>query len=249
SAPNASPLRSSSLTISPSGTWVDPLNAICSRKWASPRWSSASAKLPTSKRRRITTLSFGVVLRSSAYFIPFGSTPKTMFGSTAMSLAAKFHARAASVCGLTAAEAAGGAPSARAKVGGARATSRRRGDSAAEARRIRRSVMRPFWPRFPARQAAEAPAARSFDERRPPPAANRGLSLFLAMAFQVEHRGISALGHQPQPPRDLLIRLDLAAEVAAEAVLVELLVRRHVPQATAIGADLVGQDDAAVVAV
>src|SRR3546814_11187080 len=59
---------------------------------------------------------------------------------------------------------------------------------------------------------------------------------------------LAALGHQAQSARDFLIGLDLAAKVAAEAVLVELFVRRHVPQAAAVGADLVGEADAAEIA-
>jgi hypothetical protein len=51
---------------------------------------------------RRTTLSLGVLFLSSAYFMPFGSTPKMMFSSTGTSLAAKFHAFAASDCALTA---------------------------------------------------------------------------------------------------------------------------------------------------
>src|SRR3546814_7775844 len=73
-------------------------------------------------------------------------------------------------------------------------------------------------------------------------------ALFLPVAFEVEHGILAALGHQAQSARDFLIGLDLAAEVAAEAVLVELFVRRHVPQAAAVGADLVGEDDAAEIA-
>src|SRR3546814_7796444 len=43
---------------------------------------------------------------------------------------------------------------------------------------------------------------------------------------------------------DLLVGLLDAAHVAAEAVLVQLLVGRHVPQAAGVRADLVGQHDA-----
>src|SRR3546814_1451365 len=74
-------------------------------------------------------------------------------------------------------------------------------------------------------------------------------ALFLAVRFQVKHRIVAALGHQAEPAGDFLIGLDLAAQVAAEAVLVELFVGDHVPQAAAVGADLVGQDDPAVVAI
>src|SRR3546814_599526 len=115
--------------------------SICSRKWARPRWSSASAKLPTSKRVRMTTLPLGVLFLSSAYFIPFGSTPKTMLGSTGMSLAAKFHAFAAASCGLTAVGAAAFAGVSLAWAGAVLAMKRTRGDSAVAARRTRFMVM------------------------------------------------------------------------------------------------------------
>ena len=49
------------------------------------------------------------------------------------------------------------------------------------------------------------------------------------MALQVQHGGVLALLEQAEPPRNLLIRLRLAAQVAAEAILVELLVGLHVP--------------------
>src|SRR3546814_13261853 len=68
-------------------------------------------------------------------------------------------------------------------------------------------------------------------------------ALFLAVAFEVEHGVLAALGHQAQSARDFLIGFDLAAQIAAEAVLVELFVRRHVPQTTTIRADLVGRSE------
>src|SRR3546814_8149494 len=73
-------------------------------------------------------------------------------------------------------------------------------------------------------------------------------ALFLPVAFEVEHGILAALGQQAQSARDFLIGFDLAAQIAAEAVLVELFVRRHVPQTTTIRADLVGEDDAAEIA-
>ena len=54
---------------------------------------------------------------------------------------------------------------------------------------------------------------------------------------------------QAEAAGDFLIGFVLAAEVAAEAVLVELLAGGHVPQPAAVGADLVGEDDAAIVIV
>ena len=75
SAPKDRPLRSRILTISPSGTLVEPLNAMCSMKWASPRSSSPSAAEPKSKPRRTEAESLGVVFLSTAYFMPLGSVP------------------------------------------------------------------------------------------------------------------------------------------------------------------------------
>src|SRR5262245_1704267 len=49
---------------------------------------------------------------------------------------------------------------------------------------------------------------------------------------------------QPEPARDLLIGLDQAAHIAAEAVLVELVLRLDVPAPAAIGRNLVGEHDA-----
>src|SRR3546814_3364557 len=89
----------------------------------------------------MTTLPLGVLLLSSAYFIPFGSTPKTMLGSTGMSLAAKFHAFAAASCGLTAVGAAASAGVSLAWAGAVLAMKRTRGDSAVAARRTRFMVM------------------------------------------------------------------------------------------------------------
>jgi len=53
---------------------------------------------------------------------------------------------------------------------------------------------------------------------------------------------------QPEPARHLLIGLDQPAHVAAEAVLVELVLRLDVPQPAAIRRDLVGEHDAHLVA-
>src|SRR5260370_35944106 len=50
--------------------------------------------------------------------------------------------------------------------------------------------------------------------------------------------------HDAEAARHLGIGLDHAAEVAAEAILVELVVGLDVPEAARIGADLVGDDDA-----
>ena len=49
-----------------------------------------------------------------------------------------------------------------------------------------------------------------------------------------------------QTAHDLGIGLLHAAQVPAEAVLIQLLVGLHIPQPGGIGADLVGQDDGAV---
>src|SRR5882672_9540321 len=56
--------------------------------------------------------------------------------------------------------------------------------------------------------------------------------------------GTRVLGENAQAPRHFLIGLQHAAEIAAEAVLVQLVGGRGVPETAAIGADLVGQHDA-----
>src|SRR4051794_651350 len=74
-----------------------------------------------------------------------------------------------------------------------------------------------------------------------------GWALFPALRpvlLEVEHGVGLPFGKQAEAAGDFLIGFGLAAEVAAEAVLVELLARAHVPEAAAVGADLVGQDDA-----
>src|SRR3984957_10867678 len=53
-----------------------------------------------------------------------------------------------------------------------------------------------------------------------------------------------AFAHDAQALRDFGIGFEQAAEVAAEAVLVELLVRLDVPQPAGVRRDLVGDDDA-----
>ena len=74
------------------------------------------------------------------------------------------------------------------------------------------------------------------------------LAALLPVAVEVEDGGFLAfLGQQAEAAGDFLIGFGFAAEALAEAVLVELLVRLHVPQAAAVGADLVGEDDAGVV--
>ena len=65
------------------------------------------------------------------------------------------------------------------------------------------------------------------------------------MAVEVEHHVGFALLQQAETAGDFLIGLGVPAEVAAEPVLVELLVGGHVPEPAAVGADLVGEDDPA----
>src|ERR1043166_8612841 len=55
--------------------------------------------------------------------------------------------------------------------------------------------------------------------------------------------GALVLAHDAEALGDLGIGFEQSAEVAAEAVLVELLVRLDVPQPAGIGRDLVGHDD------
>src|SRR5829696_8165336 len=51
------------------------------------------------------------------------------------------------------------------------------------------------------------------------------------------------LAHDAEPLGDFRIGLEQAAEVAAETILVELLVRLDIPQPAGVGRDLVGHDD------
>src|SRR5690242_13897700 len=67
--------------MSPSGTWVVPLKAICSMKWARPRSLSLSPIEPNSKRRRTDAVPLGVALCMMAYFMPLGSVPYLIDGS------------------------------------------------------------------------------------------------------------------------------------------------------------------------
>src|SRR5687768_18322454 len=53
----------------------------------------------------------------------------------------------------------------------------------------------------------------------------------------------SAFGENAEPPRHFLVRFLDVAEVAAEPILVQLLVGLHVPQPAIVRADLVRQDD------
>ena len=63
----------------------------------------------------------------------------------------------------------------------------------------------------------------------------RLLAPLLAVAVEVEDRRLVIGGQQAEPARDFLIGFLNAAEVLAEAVLVELLVRLDVPQAATVG--------------
>src|SRR5262245_30709169 len=56
--------------------------------------------------------------------------------------------------------------------------------------------------------------------------------------------GARVLGQHAKPARHLLVGLQHAAKVAAEAILVELVGGGGVPQPTAVGTDFVGQHDA-----
>ena len=66
SGPKARPLRWRILTSSFSGTWVEPRNAMCSRKCASPCCSSVSCSEPEPMRRRRLVWPPGVALRCTA---------------------------------------------------------------------------------------------------------------------------------------------------------------------------------------
>ena len=65
------------------------------------------------------------------------------------------------------------------------------------------------------------------------------------MGGEVEHLAGAVLAlEQAEAAGDFLVGLLLAAEVAAEAILVELLAALQVPQAAVVGADLFGKDHA-----
>src|SRR5690606_22398743 len=83
--------------------------------------------------------------------------------------------------------------------------------------------------------SASSAAIRS--RRRAPSAAERASAVLLArlaVLVEVEDGRDRAFGEQAEAARDFLIGFHLAAEVAAEAVLVQLLVRGDVPQAAAV---------------
>src|SRR5215831_17349964 len=69
---------------------------------------------------------------------------------------------------------------------------------------------------------------------------------FGSMNAPLNHR--RHLLHDAESAGDFGIALDHVAKVAAEPILVELLVRGGVPQAAAVRADLVGEDDAREIA-
>ncbi len=48
--------------MSPFGTWVEPLNDMCSRKWASPCSASVSSSAPEPMRMRSEVWPLGVAL-------------------------------------------------------------------------------------------------------------------------------------------------------------------------------------------
>src|SRR5262245_19743496 len=88
------------------------------------------------------------------------------------------------------------------------------------------------------------------------PATSAGMTQSLLSAGRVRTEGSAlhqhraralralALAHDAEALGDFGIGLDQAAEIAAEAVLVELVVGLDVPQPAAVGRDLVGNDDA-----
>src|SRR4051812_13637728 len=75
------------------------------------------------------------------------------------------------------------------------------------------------------------------------------LPALLAVAVEVEDRGFLFRLEQAEPARHFLIGFLDPAQILAEAVLVELVVGLDVPQPAAVGADLVGEDHAGVIAV
>src|SRR5690349_14375810 len=96
--------------MSPSGTWVEPLKAICSMKWARPRSLSFSAIDPNSNRRRTDAVPFGVAFRMIAYFMPFGSVPYLIDGSGVTSVSETPQPLVAGLAADAVAESAGALP-------------------------------------------------------------------------------------------------------------------------------------------
>src|SRR5262249_17661160 len=60
-------------------------------------------------------------------------------------------------------------------------------------------------------------------------------------AFRFRHR---ILHKNPKPLGDLRIGFDQSAKIAAETILIKLILRFDVPKPAAIGADLIGEHDA-----
>jgi len=58
--PNCTPSFSKVGTSVPAGKWSEPLKARCSKKCASPRWSSSSLSEPDFSRSRMATQPGGV---------------------------------------------------------------------------------------------------------------------------------------------------------------------------------------------
>src|SRR6516162_2998469 len=74
------------------------------------------------------------------------------------------------------------------------------------------------------------------------------ISSCLLHRVRAGHVAGAAFGHDAQAPRDLLVGLRHLAEIAAEAVLVQLLIGLDVPKPAIVRADLIGQHNAHVVA-
>src|SRR5271165_180859 len=102
-------------------------------------------------------------------------------------------------------------------------------------RRARRTPLR--TPRSSAHARSPCPAGPA---RRSSASPSRSLSLHHLRPLEVPGAGFR---QDSQAAGDLLIAFLNLAEVAAEAVLVHLLVRLAVPQPAVIRADLIGQDD------
>src|SRR5829696_3543567 len=91
--------------------------------------------------------------------------------------------------------------------------------------------------------------SRSFKRKRPARAGRLfGRAAELLHQARAAERRLLVLAQDAEAAGDLGVGLDQAAEVAAEAVLVELVLALDVPQPARIGRDLVGDDDAHQVA-
>jgi hypothetical protein len=96
--PNRAPIDSRNDTSSPGLKLRLPLKAMCSRKWARPRWSFSSWIEPASTASRIDTRLAGRPFWRMKYFSPFGSWPDRTAGSIGRARSSASSGGACVVC-------------------------------------------------------------------------------------------------------------------------------------------------------